>query len=157
MSPTATKPPARKRVEKPLESETPETEAEEPVLRLSTLVPKRPRVQIETLDAAGKPVLHNYEIRVARDFGIEEYHELLHVKGPRFFELYESTEDLTPDEGVRMKELMLEIVDRVLDAPVDVKQSLPDNERAQIATVFFGRYLVARQAMMARISSTTES
>lgn len=103
----------------------------EPLLDLTTLEPERQLVVIKTKeDPDGK----SYELRTMADFGIAEQ-QWLSQAGREYQRLWDKVK-LTDREKRRLKHLLDEMTDKVLDAPKEVIKTLKDWQRAQVVLAF---------------------
>jgi hypothetical protein len=135
-----------------------ETQVDETqVLDLTTLAPVRPTVNIRTSD---HPEGKQYELRIMDDFGIEDQQQLTR-EGAEFDKLW-NTDKLNGKQSKRLKMLLDNMFDRVLDAPSEIRAQLRDGQRSQVVLAFTLAPLAAaaqrQQETQAReTGSTTES
>lgn len=106
--------------------EKPDTEAPEPVLKISTLAPVRP-----TIDVDGE----FYELRMTRDFGIAKQQEL-NRDGREFGTLWNSEKRLTDTQKKRLKLLLERLFKLVLVAPDEVMARFQDSDKADVVLHF---------------------
>lgn len=119
----------------------PEEKKEPKVLDLTALAPNRRLVKLPT---AEHPKGETFEIRLLDDFGIATQQKLLNWS--RTYErLFNSEEDLSDDEQVRLKFVLDSLFDAVLDAPVAVKREMSDAVRSRVMTTFSLAPLIAQQ------------
>lgn len=76
-----------------------------------------------------------YEVRQLGDFGIAEQQQL-NRDGREFYELWTSSQELTADQGKRLKMLLERMFSRVLDAPKTVKATFNDAAKADVVLHF---------------------
>ena len=127
MTATKTKPKQPEAVEAPeVVPEVPDVEAPEPVLKISTLAPVRP-----TIDVDGDL----YELRQNRDFGIAEQ-QALNRDGREFGTLWNSEKRLTSTQEKRLRLLLERLFKKVLDAPDDVRARFADADKADVVLHF---------------------
>jgi hypothetical protein len=138
----------------PVEDEAvPERKRPEPLVDLDDVLADRPTVRYQ-----GEP----YELKTLDDFGIIDQQRLTR-DGREFFKLWSSDEELTEEEGVRLKLLLNRMFDKVFSAPKKVRDSLSDGKRAQVVLAFtlapLARQTAAleQQTQEAADSSTTVS
>lgn len=120
---------------RPPESETPATPA--PQAPADVTAGKAPAgrssssVQRSTWEHDGRL----YEVRQLGDFGIAEQQQL-NRDGREFYELWTSSQELTADQGKRLKMLLERMFSRVLDAPKTVKATFNDAAKADVVLHF---------------------
>jgi hypothetical protein len=117
---------AARKTAAPVSDEKPIEEAPEPVLKISTLAPVRP-----TIDVDGE--LH--ELRMMRDFGIADQQEL-NRSGREFGALWNSEKRLTPNQQKRLKMLLDRLFAKVLIAPDEVKERFEPADKADVVLHF---------------------
>lgn len=111
----------------PDDPEEPEIEeAPEPVLKISTLAPVRP-----TIDVDGEL----YELRQNRDFGIAEQ-QSLNRDGREFGTLWNSENRLTGTQEKRLAMLLERLFKKVLDAPPEIRAKFGDADKADVVLHF---------------------
>ena len=142
--------PAVKAKPKPPEEEAdPTVEAPEPVLKISTLAPVRP-----TIDVDGKL----YELRQNRDFGIAKQQQL-NRDGREFGALWNSEKRLTSTQEKRLVLLLERLFTQVLDAPDEVRARFADADKADVVLHFTLAPLrkMMAEAMAAQAAVETET
>lgn len=106
-------------------------DTDEPLLDLSALAPKRPKVRIRT---EKNPEGGLYELRVPSELGIIEQQEL-RSEGAEFAKLW-NNDKLSPGGKNRLKKLLDQMFERVLIAPDEIKAQVKDEERQAVVVVF---------------------
>ena len=124
-------------------------DAPEPVLKISTLAPVRP-----TIDVDGKL----YELRQNRDFGIAAQQQL-NRDGREFGTLWNSEKRLTGTQEKRLVMLLERLFKQVLDAPEDVRARFADADKADVVLHFTLAPLrkMMAEAMAAQAAQQTET
>ena len=98
----------------------------EPVLDIKTLAPERERVRIDG---------ELYDLAIMADFGIEEQQQMTR-DGREFDTLWKASDELTPTDKQRLKQLLDRMFERVLLAPQTIKNKLNDDHRQQVVLAF---------------------
>lgn len=99
----------------------------EPLIKLSTLAPVRPTVEVDDTD---------YPLRLLEyDFGIE-VHQEFERDIAEFDELWSNKDKLNSKQRKRLKALLEGIFGRVVDMPADVAVKLSDVQKRQVISVF---------------------
>lgn len=130
----------------------PVAEAEENVLDLTALAPNRKLVKLPT---HRKPEGETFELRLMDDFGIGMQQKLLNWS--RTYErLFNSDEELSPEQETRLKFVLDSLFDVVLDAPKSVKAKMNDGIRSRVMMAFSLAPLMARQERDAKEAAEME-
>ena len=98
----------------------------EPLLKLSTALEPRPTIEIDDT---------HYELRHRREFSIVEQHQL-QVEGDEFDALWERKEQLNSKQRQRLKTVLDSMYEKVLIAPVEVRDKLDDESRRAVVLTF---------------------
>lgn len=117
-------------------------EVQEPkVLDLTALTPSRRLVKLPT---KGHPEGQNFELRLVEDFGIEMQQKLL-AWSRRYQQLMQADEDLDEHQTARLRFLLDNLFEQVLDAPVVIKRGMDDAVRNRVVTAFSWAPVLAQQ------------
>jgi hypothetical protein len=119
------------------EAEVPEPEA----VDLVNLSPTRRLVKIPT---RRKPGGEEFELRLVEDFGIERQQQLM-AWSRRFQALMSQDEDLTASETSRLRFLLENITEAVLDCPKSVLTTLTDTVKNRVVQAFSWGPALAQQ------------
>jgi hypothetical protein len=124
-----------------------EQEERPELLNLSSLVPTRRMVK---LPITGDPKGYVCQLRLIEDFGIETQQRLI-AWGKEFQKLYGSDTVLKEAGRERLRFLLDHLFDDVIDAPVSVKEKIPDTIKNKVIQAFTWAPLLAQQELQSQV------